>query len=1298
MQLEARHSEQSRLRTLQPYQILETPPEAAFDDLAKLAAQLCNAPFATISFVDSERQWFKSCIGLEPAEARRVATFCHLTIQSHQPFVVEDAQLDPRFAQSLAVVNKPNVRFYAGVPLVTQDGIVLGALEVMDSSPRRLNSLQLNALHVLAAQVMNQVEMRRLLREHKQAESALVGESLFAGLFSAAATGITLSYPQGAFIQTNPAFCEMVGYSEEELHGLDDLAITHQDDREQNAVEVKKVLAGEIEHFVLEKRYLRRDGTISWARASVSCVQGDDGEPLYITAVTEDITERVNAQAAASRLEEQLAMTLEHMTDAFCLLDHKWRVRYLNKVAEQLVLHTSEQMNGVTLWERFPPTTGSLLHSEFHRAVAEQTPAHFELFYAPLNNWFEVHAYPVPDGLAVYFRAITERKQALSALRASEERFEIVARATNDAIWDWDLINDKVWWSEGFAALFGYALDDAPQSVDEWMNFIHPDDRERILESFQSLIEQGGEHWVGEYRFISKNGEAAHIFDRGFLIHDAHGLPIRMVGSMVDVTERKKAEDALRESEERFRQMAETIDDVFWIWDPHQDRVVYISPRYETIFGQSREELYRNPHSFINNVHPDDLERLRAASAADPNALKLEYRLVLDNQEQRWVSVRTFPVYDAEGNIQHSVGVAHDVTQLMETTERLTASEEQYRLLFANNPHPMWVYDFETLRFLAVNQAALKKYGYREEEFLGMTILDIRPVAEIPRVMAAIAVLGTQRELAVWRHRKKNGALIDVEVLSDEITFNGRRSRLVLAHDVTERLAAEEKIRQQAALLDKAPDAILVCDLNHRIIYWNQGAEKMYGWRAEEVIGKSTRDLLYRDIAGFDRAMVQLMLDGEWVGELPHVDRIGRELLAEVRWSLVRNDAGIAESILAIKTDITERKKLEMQFMRAQRMESIGTLAGGIAHDLNNVLAPILLSLGMLKRQSKTPLEQKLLTTLESSAQRGADMVRQVLSFARGVEGERVVVDVGKVVADLENLIRDTFDRSIRFQVNIEENLLPVLGDPTQIHQVVLNLCVNARDAMPNGGDLIVTVSTIHLDSPFAGIDLVAEPGPYVLLVVADTGVGIPPELRERIFDPFFTTKEVGKGTGLGLPTVQALVKSHGGFLNMYSEVGKGTEFKIYLPAHNSAPGDEETTQAGQIAGSDGELVLVIDDEPAIRLVTQQTLESFGYRVLTAEGGKEAITLYAQYGNDIAVVLTDMMMPGMDGIALIQVLRTMNRQVKVIAASGLADHNTVARASSVGVDHFLQKPYTTESLLKMLAEMREVPQNDARAA
>jgi CheY-like chemotaxis protein len=351
------------------------------------------------------------------------------------------------------------------------------------------------------------------------------------------------------------------------------------------------------------------------------------------------------------------------------------------------------------------------------------------------------------------------------------------------------------------------------------------------------------------------------------------------------------------------------------------------------------------------------------------------------------------------------------------------------------------------------------------------------------------------------------------------------------------------------------------------------------------------------------------------------------------------------------------------------------------------------MSLGLLKLNERSPSELRILNILETSAQKGAAMVRQVLSFARGMDGKRTILQVESVIRDLERLICDTFDRNIRVTSDIPAYLWPVLGDATQIHQVLLNLCVNARDAMPEGGELKLSAVNLTLDAQYASMNPEAKPGQYVLLKVTDTGMGIPKTIRDRIFDPFFTTKEIGKGTGLGLATVQAVVKSHGGFVNVYSEEGRGTEFRIYLPSYTGEGGVTQDAVPTQLRRGHGEIVLVVDDEESVRSITQQTLEAFGYRVLLAEDGADALAVYMQHRAEIAVVLTDMMMPVMDGFATIQTLRKINPKVKIVAASGLAANGMVAKAANAGIQHFLSKPYTADAMLRVLSEILETPEN-----
>ncbi|SDS54678.1 PAS domain S-box-containing protein [Opitutus sp. GAS368] len=396
---------------------------------------------------------------------------------------------------------------------------------------------------------------------------------------------------------------------------------------------------------------------------------------------------------------------------------------------------------------------------------------------------------------------------------------------------------------------------------------------------------------------------------------------------------------------------------------------------------------------------------------------------------------------------------------------------------------------------------------------------------------------------------------------------------------------------------------------------------------------------------------------------------------------------GRPQRMVGVNYDITEQKELEEKFLRAQRLDAIGTLAGGIAHDLNNVLAPILTAVQLLQMDLSPERRARLLETLESSAQRGAGMIRQVLMFVRGVDGDRVRLNPPELVREIEHMIRDTFPRAIVIESAVAADCSPVLGDATQLQQVLLNLCVNARDAMPGGGRLTLIAANVPVDASQAGRYPGARPGPHVLLQVTDTGGGIPPAISARIFDPFFTTKGQGQGTGLGLSTVQAIVKSHGGFVQVDSEPGRGSTFKILLPAAGgetaeSAPPASEPP-SGALPRGNGELVLIVDDEETIRQVTKNTLEAFGYRVLLAQNGAEAVALFTEHG-DVAVVLIDMMMPVMDGSTAILAMHRIRPDAPVIATSGLTSMRDLAASIPGKVKHHLQKPYTAEKLLQTI--------------
>ena len=831
---------------------------------------------------------------------------------------------------------------------------------------------------------------------------------------------------QGKVARISAACERILGYRPEELVGTRLVDLLVPEDLGPSLEAEASVRAGH-PATSYENRLRRKDGsvvTIAWsARWSA--------EQSTIFCVGRDVSEAKLIAEANRHLAERLHETLEAMTDALIVVDRGLRVRFVNRAAERALDIPRETLVGRSLPEAFDNAESPRFIERYREAILTNRPVIFEDYYGPLGLWIEVRAFPSSEGLAIYFRDITERHRAQAALQASEARFRAVAEATTDATWDWDVSANHAWWSEGFTRLSGVAA--GPVGLERWLDCIHPDDRERVHTGIREALQGRDSLWGARYRFRRADGSFAQVLDRGYVMRDADGQAVRMVGGL---------------------------------------------------------------------------------------------------------------------------------------------------------------------------------------------------------------------------------------------------------NDLTAELEAENRLREQAQLLDAARDAIQVHDLQKRILYWNRGAERLYGWTAAETVGHPGPEVVEGETSAFNAAWEAVLRDGEWKGELEKVDRGGRKRVVEARWTLIRDAEGKPQRVLSIATDVTERRDLERQLIRVQRVESIGTLAGGIAHDLNNVLTPILMSANLLQHAVRDPEEAELVAAISSSAQRGADMITQLLSFARGVEGQHVPFSPSLVLRDVRKIVADTFPRSIEMIVDVEEGLPAVVGDATQLHQVLLNLCVNARDAMPHGGTLSIAA---RLEDARAGWN---EPGgaaspAYVVLEVQDTGTGMEPAVMEKIFDPFFTTKDVGKGTGLGLATSLSIVQRHGGFIRVASRKGEGSRFTVYLPA---------TTEAAQPQGApgeplprgDGRTVLVVDDEEPIRRVAEQILRSYGYEVIVAADGAEAIALYAKLRRTIDIVLVDMMMPFMDGPTTIQALKRIGPAAVIVATSGITDDANVSKALSAGARSFLAKPYGAESLLRGL--------------
>ncbi len=624
--------------------------------------------------------------------------------------------------------------------------------------------------------------------------------------------------------------------------------------------------------------------------------------------------------------------------------------------------------------------------------------------------------------------------------------------------------------------------------------------------------------------------------------------------------------------------------------------------------------------------------------------------------------------------------------QLGAVTHRLTQCQQRYQSLFEQNPDAVYSLDRDG-RFLAFNAAGEALAGFPLDEMMlspyqRLIALEDIAIAEqdFAKAMAGETTC-SELQLARGDGRGCRARVTSLPIIVDREIVGV----FWIAQDVTQRRESEDRFRQLAENVD---DAFWILDIGTKqMLYVNPAFQRMRGC-PEEPMNPDPFSYL-ASVHELDRERVV-----EAFQRAPHaVNEEYRIVLPDgaVCWHWartfpIRDGHGNLYRIGGIARDITGRKKMEGQFLRAQRMESIGTLAGGIAHDLNNVLSPIIMAVELLKMKASDPVSLEVLTTVESSAHRGAEMVQQVLSFARGVEGERLTVQPKHLLKEIKKIVADAFPKNIEMKVTWRPDLWNVLGDPTQLHQVLLNLCVNARDAMPDGGRITISTENVILDEHFAAMHLEAKAGPHVVLQVQDSGSGMSAATLEKIFDPFFTTKELGKGTGLGLSTSLAIIKSHGGFILVNSEMGRSSTFRVHLPAQNSEVAEEEeATAQPRLRRGHGELVLVVDDEASIRTVTQQTLEAFGYRVLVACDGVDAVSVYAARHGEIAAVITDMMMPIMDGPAMIQVLARINPLGKIIAASGLKGQYQITKSGYPTVKAFLPKPYTTEDLLQTLA-------------
>jgi two-component system cell cycle sensor histidine kinase/response regulator CckA len=752
-----------------------------------------------------------------------------------------------------------------------------------------------------------------------------------------------------------------------------------------------------------------------------------------------------------------------------------------------------------------------------------------------------------------------------------------------------------------------------------------------------------------------------------------------------------------KESELRFRSLIEHSFDGITLLTA-DGTILYASPSALRIAGYPADELVGT--KVFDLIHPDDLpqvlEQFGRLLQMPGASVTVQARCRHRDGSWRWIENTGTNLLD-QPHVRAIVSNYRDVTEQKRAEQALQQSEERYRQLFENSPHPMLVYEWETQRFLAVNDAAVRHYGFTREEWLRLTVYDINLPEDAPRLRELFRGPAVDGRVGIWRHRKKDGSVIDVEIRGHWIVLDGRRVRFVLALDVTERERAESALRasegKYRSLIENLELQIFLKDRQGRYAAANQ--------RFCQALQRGEADILGRTDAELYPAAQAEKFRAEELGVLEAGQRHEAEtqLLVEgqqrtfrmVR-SPVRDECGAVSGLLGICWDVSEQRVLEAQLRQAQKMEAIGMLAGGVAHDFNNLLAVIVgniaLALGSLPESHAS---RDLLLTAERAGVQAADLTNRLLGFARQTILRPVPTQLQTCMEETVRILRRTVDPRITLEVRCAERLWLVEADPAQINQVLLNLCLNARDAMPQGGQVALEAANVVLDADYPRQHVEGRGGEFVRLRIGDTGQGIPPEIRTRIFEPFFTTKEPGKGTGLGLAMVFGIVKQHQGWIDFSSEMGQGTCFDIFLPRHVPWTIPDPVKSADRQAPRGGsETILLADDEPMIRKLGKTILERYGYHVLLAEDGLEAVQLYERERERIGLVLLDLTMPRLSGHDALQHLLQLDPLVRVVFASGYsAEH--LDQSYHKRVMGFINKPFRPEQLAQVVREVLDQP-------
>jgi two-component system, cell cycle sensor histidine kinase and response regulator CckA len=1148
--------------------------------------------------------------------------------------------------------------------------------------------------------------------ERKQAQEALrQSEELYRAVFENAGIGIGLLDSDCRMVKTNRALSSMLGYSAEEFNHLSFLDITHPDDREISKRKLGSQIAGEIDSYKLEKRYLKKNGDIVWTRLWSRAIRDANGEIVGTVGVIEDVTERKQAEEALRESEEKFSTAFRSAPNPMMI----------SSLEEGTIIEVNDEFVATYGYERSEVEGKAAIELEIWKDADERSSWLQQVNSKGHARNVEV-SISTKDGrprlgllstvtiqlqgkpfLLNTCNDITERSKAEEALRKSEERLELALKAGDLGLWDLHIPTGMGFASQRTAEIVGYSLDEVEQNLSFWESLLHPDDRPKAVKRLYDHLAGLTDYSRQEYRMRHKSGDWKWVLSRGKVVeHDPDGKPLRMIGTFEDITERKKTEEKLHESEARYRLLVENVNDAIFV---AQDGFLK-SPNYmlALMTGYEVNELDEQP--FTKFIHPEDTDmvldrhrqRVNGASGL-PSAY--QFRVLKKDGNPLWVELSA-ALIEWEGR-PATLNVLRDVTVRKDAEEALEESEQRLRQIIDFLPDATLAVDIDG-RVIAWNRAIEEMTGVAAKEMMGKANYEYAlPFYGTRRPILLDLVLKPNEEMQqTYSFFMADRDILTVETdnatrLGQNTVLWAKASALYDMHgsvigaiesirDITDRKRAEEALltseTKYRALFEESKDAIYLTDRDGTLVQANQAFLDLFGFSREDA-----KDLnilaIYGDPA--DRTRFQETI--ERLGSLKDYEvkfqkQDGTEIDCLLTFTLRLDKDETILGYQGIARDITERKGLEKQLLQAQKMEAVGTLAGGIAHDFNNLLTVVqgFSELLLAEKDQKHP-EYGDLEKIFHAAKSGAELVKRLLMFSRQSGLEPVPMDLNKRIVQVEKLLRRTIPRMVDITLELTADLPRTNADPSQIEQILMNLALNARDAMPDVGKLTLKTSIVTLDEEYCRLHVEASPGEYVVLEVSDTGHGMDKETVEHIFEPFFTTKEMGRGTGLGLAMVYGIVKQHNGHITVYSEVGKGTTFQIYLPA---IPGEAETgvEKPEEALAFGTETVLLADDEEFVRELGARILTKHGYTALQAEDGKKALDLFKKKRSQISLVILDLIMPEMSGAECLKELLKIDPNVRVLIASGYSADTSLKEAIQTGAKGFVSKPFRVKELLR----------------